>query len=56
MSIARLSSIHAGKAVYAYALEHYADWRREYPQHLAMLQRLNTSEPPAREPHGGDAG
>ena len=32
--------VHGGpeKAVYAYALEHYADWRREYPQHLAMLQ------------------
>jgi MOSC domain-containing protein YiiM len=33
-------SVHGGpeKAVYAYALEHYADWRREYPQHFATLQ------------------
>ena len=33
-------SVHGGaeKAVYAYALAHYADWRREYPQHLAALQ------------------
>jgi len=33
-------TVHGGpeKAVYAYALEHYADWRKEYPQHEATLQ------------------
>lgn len=33
-------SVHGGveKAVYGYALEHYADWRREFPQHLATLE------------------
>jgi MOSC domain-containing protein YiiM len=33
-------TVHGGpeKAVYGYAQEHYADWRREYPRHLATLQ------------------
>ena len=33
-------SVHGGpeKAVYAYALEHYAEWRSEYPQHVEVLQ------------------
>ena len=33
-------SVHGGaeKAVYAYAMEHYAEWGTEYPQHLAVLQ------------------
>lgn len=33
-------SVHGGleKAVYAYALEHYQDWRNEYPQHATTLQ------------------
>jgi MOSC domain-containing protein YiiM len=32
-------SVHGGpeKAVYAYALAHYEAWRREYPQHVALL-------------------
>jgi MOSC domain-containing protein YiiM len=32
-------SVHGGfeKAVYGYSLEHYASWRREYPQHAAAL-------------------
>jgi len=31
--------VHGGpdKAVYAYALAHYAAWRREYPQHANLL-------------------
>jgi MOSC domain-containing protein YiiM len=31
--------VHGGpdKAVYAYALAHYAAWRREYPQHFDLL-------------------
>jgi len=31
--------VHGGpdKAVYAYALAHYAAWRREYPQHTNLL-------------------
>jgi MOSC domain-containing protein YiiM len=33
-------SVHGGseKAVYAYPLAHYADWRKEYPRHLTTLQ------------------
>jgi MOSC domain-containing protein YiiM len=32
-------AVHGGpeKAVYAYSLAHYAEWRREYPQHEAAL-------------------
>lgn len=32
-------SVHGGpeKAVYGYSLAHYADWRRDYPQHAATL-------------------
>jgi MOSC domain-containing protein YiiM len=32
-------SVHGGfeKAVYGYSFDHYADWRREYPQHAAAL-------------------
>jgi MOSC domain-containing protein YiiM len=32
-------SVHGGpeKAVYAYSLAHYVAWRREYPQHAALL-------------------
>jgi MOSC domain-containing protein YiiM len=32
-------SVHGGpeKAVYGYATSHYAEWRREYPQHSPLL-------------------
>jgi MOSC domain-containing protein YiiM len=33
-------SVHGGpeKAVYGYSLEHYGNWRKEYPQHVATLK------------------